>query len=88
MSILDCRRALEGGASRAQDAQRQTEAVSPVGPQPLAMLARPLGPAARRAGPSAGCGTVDYRESRATSGRITHSRFNRGLILFEYRPDS
>ncbi len=61
-------------------AQCYLDGVSPVGPQPLAALARPLGPAARSAGPSAGCGTVDYGENRATSGRITHSRFNRGTF--------
>lgn len=35
-----------------------------------------LAPAAESAGFSAGCGTVDYREYRATSDRITHSQFD------------
>ena len=36
--------------------QRQAHGVIPVDPQPLALLARPLGPAAKSAGPSAGFG--------------------------------
>ena len=55
---------------------------SPVGPQALAALARPLGPAASSAGLSVGCGTVDHRGNRATSGRIAHSKFNRGKISY------
>ena len=62
-------------------AQCQTQRVSPVGPQALAALARPLGPAAKSTGPSVGYGTVDYRENRATSGRITHSKLDRAPFL-------
>ncbi|MHB1872108.1 MAG: hypothetical protein ACYCT1_14815, partial [Steroidobacteraceae bacterium] len=31
--------------------------------------------------PSVGCGTVDYEGNRATSGRITHSEFDRASFL-------
>src|SRR5487761_1312369 len=57
-----------------------------VGPQALASLARPLGPAAESAGPSAGFGAVDYVENRATSGRIIHSDFNRAHLLYSRSP--
>ena len=39
---------------------------------------------AAAARPSVGCGNVDYRENRAASGRITHSKFDRaGLFMPE-----
>jgi hypothetical protein len=43
-------------AGRSEWGQWPSPGVIPVGPQPLASLARPLGPAARGAGPSAGSG--------------------------------
>ena len=65
-----------------ESAQCHPDGVFHVGPQALASLARPLGPAAGGAGPSAGFGPVDYVENRATSGRIIHSDFNRAENIY------